>query len=122
TERGMPYSMKLCAPLALFAATLTAQVPPEFQMREHTGANGEALKYVLYAPKNLEPGKTYPFLLFLHGSCEECVTHERILRESNLQLWHGYGSNQQQEPTFLVAPAGGRGGWNRNGRSEAIWE
>lgn len=118
----MPHPKTFCALLALFAWTLAAQTPPEFQMREHTGANGESLKYVVYAPKNLESGKTYPFLLFLHGSCGECITHERILRESNLQLWHGYERNQQQGPTFLAAPAGGQGGWNRNGRGEAVWE
>lgn len=118
----MPHTKTFCALLALFIRTAAGQTPPEFQHREHTGTNGEALKYVVYAPKDIEAGKTYPFLLFLHGSCGECITHERILRESNLRFWHGYERNEQREPTFLVAPAGGQGGWNRNGRSESIWE
>ena len=120
----MLHSKTLPLPMAvaLLASAALAQqtAPEEFQKREHTGANGEALKYVVYVPKNLEDGKTYPFLLFLHGSCGECVTHERILRESNLRLWHGYDRNVQQEPTFLAAPAGGQGGWSRNGRGESV--
>jgi len=118
----MLHTKTFCALLALFVGSMTGQTPEEFQKREHTGANGEALKYVVYVPQQLESGKTYPFLLFLHGSCGECITHERILRESNLQLWHGYERDEQREPTFLVAPVGGRGGWNRNGRGEAILE
>jgi pimeloyl-ACP methyl ester carboxylesterase len=107
--------------LNLFAAVGIA-APPEFEFRERTSTGGETLKYVAYGPQNLEPGKTYPFLLFLHGSCAVCVTHQRILRESNLQLWHDYDRNAQREPTFLVAPAGGRGGWTNEARSAAVLE
>lgn len=52
--------------LTLFVGTLAAQTPPEFQMREHTGANGEAFKYLVYVPRNLEAGK--PTL-----SCSSCT-------------------------------------------------
>lgn len=112
---------RLLLVLTLFAAAALA-APPEFENRERTSTGGETLQYVVYKPQNLELGKTYPFLLFLHGSCGECITHERILRESNLQLWHDYERNVQKEPTFLVAPAGGRGGWTNEARSAAVLE
>jgi dienelactone hydrolase len=42
--------------------------------------------------------------------------------ESGLQIWHGYESNVQREPTFLFAPAGGTGSWTREPRRGKIFE
>lgn len=89
--------------------------------RVYEGGDGTSLKYVLYVPEKMEADEPVPLLLYLHGSCGECVTHERIMKESNLQLWHCYEKMTQLEPTILVAPAGGRGGWTRNGRAEALF-
>lgn len=99
-----------------------AQTPPEYQFRERTRSDGETLKHVVYQPRKVEEGRRYPLVIYLHGSCEECVTQERILRESGLQFWHGYDRNEQREPTFLVAPAGGTGGWAGPARREAVFE
>ncbi len=84
---------------------------------EYSFEAAHGLRYVVYTPKAaLEPGEArFPLVLYLHGSCAECITHARILKESNLQVWHGYGRNEQLEPTFLIAPAGGRGGWGAQG-------
>ena len=92
----------------------TAQTAPqlkEYQFRERTSSGGETLKHVVYVPQNLQPGRKHPLVVYLHGSCDECITHERILQESGLQWWHEYDRDVQQEPTFLMAPAGGTGGW-----------
>jgi pimeloyl-ACP methyl ester carboxylesterase len=99
-----------------------AQRPSEYQFRERTSSGGETLKHVVYAPKNLEQGRKYPLVVYLHGSCDVCVTHERILQESGLRWWHGYDRNTQREPTFLVAPAGGTGGWTGAARRQAVFE
>lgn len=108
---------------ALFPADALGQnVPDEYDLRVYTSPNSVTITHVVYIPKNLEPGKKYPFVVYLHGSCEECTTHERILKESGLQVWHAYGENEQIEPTFLFAPAGGRSGWTRENRREAIFE
>ncbi len=114
-------TFKALALLAACGLALAQDRPPEFQFRE-LATDAETLPYVVYAPKNLEPDKSYPFVVFLHGSCEVCVTHERILKESNLRMWHGYDRNEQREPTFLVAPAGGRGGWTSRERTAALFE
>lgn len=99
-----------------------AQRPSEYQFRERTSSGGETLKHVVYVPRNLERDRKYPLVVYLHGSCGECITHERILKESGLQWWHGYDRNVQREPTFLFAPAGGTGGWTSEARRKAVFE
>jgi len=106
--------------LAWIAVSLCA-APPEFQMRESTHSSGVAMKHVVYVPKQLEPGRRYPFAVYLHGYCPECSTHERILRESGLQFWHGYERNVQKEPTFLLAPVGGGERWTAPARRDALF-
>lgn len=114
--------------LPLFAFAITAAIgvpvfaaaPPEFQLRESTAA-GVSMKHAVYVPTQLQAGRTYPFAVYLHGYCPECTTHERILRESGLQFWHGYGGNVQKEPTFLLAPAGGGERWTTPARRDALF-
>ncbi|MEP7364570.1 MAG: hypothetical protein ABI972_15040, partial [Acidobacteriota bacterium] len=79
------------------------------------------MKHVVYVPTQLERGKLYPFTVYLHGYCPECITHERILRESGLQFWHGYDRDVQQEPTFLLAPVGGGERWTAPARRDALF-
>ena len=109
--------------LGLVAAVALSQTnaPPEYQRREAPIQGAEPLKYLVYVPRQLEAGQRYPLVVYLHGSCKECVTHERILRESGLQVWHGYERNAQREPTFLFAPAGGTGGWTREPGRQTIF-
>jgi len=107
-----------CSP----ALAQTGPNPREFQFRERISSGGETLKHVVYVPRNLEPGLKYPLAVYLHGSCAECVTHERILKESGLQWWHEYDRDVQREPTFLFAPAGGTGGWSGPARRQAVFE
>lgn len=98
--------------------TASQAVPPEYQYLEKDG-----LKYILYhpAPNALVEGEVYPLVLYLHGSCSECITHERIAIESNLMFWHNYSANTQPIPTFIIAPAGGTGGWTGESRRNTIF-
>jgi len=114
----------LCAALACTAIAggqTQPGEPPEFQKREFVDSAGEALQYVVYVPPELAVEKAVPLLIFLHGSCGVCVTHERILKESNLQFWHGYERNVQREPTILMARVGGRGGWTGASRQRVVF-
>jgi pimeloyl-ACP methyl ester carboxylesterase len=104
------------------AVAQTQKPPSEFLLRERANAGADPLKYLVYAPRNLEPGRRYPFVVYLHGSCAECTTHERIMQESGLRIWHGYDRDVQREPTFMFAPAGGTGGWTGPVRRQAIFE
>ncbi len=108
--------------VVLVASLAPAQQPPEFQQREAAIGGGETLRYLVYQPRDLKADGRYPLVIYLHGSCGECVTHERIMRESGLQIWHDYERNVQREPTFLFAPAGGTGGWTRDPRRSKIFE
>ncbi|MEZ5402916.1 MAG: alpha/beta hydrolase-fold protein [Bryobacteraceae bacterium] len=108
--------------LGAVAPLFGAGLPPEYSEREAPVRGAEPLKYLVYAPRQLAAGERYPLVVYLHGSCKECVTHERIARESGLRMWHGYDRNVQREPTFLFAPAGGTGGWTREPRREKIFE
>ena len=104
------------------AKAQTAPQLKEYQFRERTSSGGETLKHVVYVPQNLQSGRKYPLVVYLHGSCDECITHERILKESGLQWWHEYDRDVQQEPTFLVAPAGGTRGWISAAGRQAVFE
>jgi pimeloyl-ACP methyl ester carboxylesterase len=125
-------SLRLFAPFLLLACltglvsgparSQTSPQLPEYQFRERTSSGGETLKHVVYVPRNLEAGRKYPLAVYLHGRCDECVTHERILQESGLRWWHEYDKDVQQEPTFLLAPVGGIGGWTSEARRQAVFE
>ena len=70
--------------------------------REFTAANGTVVKYRFSAPATLEPGKTYPLVLFLHGAGERGD-------DNKAQLKHGVqsiiaGADTLGDPVFLVAP------------------
>lgn len=105
--------------VALALAGLTTQLNgqpfPQIQYLEHNG-----LLYIAYIPDDLQQGQVYPLVLYMHGSCGECVTHSRITNEGGFQMWHNYGSNTQDEPTFMIAPAGGTGGWTSTDRSNTV--
>ena len=64
--------------------------------------DGTVLKYRLSAPESLEPGKTYPLVLFLHGAGERGD-------DNSAQLKHGVipiieGAKKLGDPCFLIAP------------------
>ena len=115
----LPFSttIRALAPFLLLAACYGQASFPEY----HFKRAGD-LSYVAYIPGEdaLKPGKRYPLVLYLHGSCAECITHERIARESNFRFWHGYDKNVQTEPTFVIAPAGGTAGWTDSARREPV--
>jgi poly(3-hydroxybutyrate) depolymerase len=101
--KWLPLLFSIVTIFAILApAGLPAAEPPEFQKREFAVEGAEPLKYVVYVPAHLSADKPVPFLIFLHGRADDCITHERILKESNLQFWHGYDRDVQREPTLLL--------------------
>ncbi len=72
------------------------------QAREWTSSDGTVVKYRWSAPQFTKPGKTYPLILFLHGS-GECGD------DNALQLQNGViplleGTSKLGQPVFLIAP------------------
>jgi predicted peptidase len=78
--------------------------PPDLPLEKftYTDANGRKLPYRLLEPALIEPGQTYPLVLFLHGAGERGDDNEK-------QLVHGVAEfakdvNRRKYPCFLVAP------------------
>lgn len=74
----------------------------ELESREYTARDGTTVKYRWSAPEKIEPGKTYPLVLFLHGSGERGD-------DNTAQLRHGVrailaGAAKLDQPLFLIAP------------------
>lgn len=88
----------LIASLMTTSAALAAM--PE--AREWRAPDGSSVKYRWSAPNPVEPGKTYPLVLFLHGAGERGD-------DNTAQLKHGVipiieGTRKLGKPVFLIAP------------------
>src|SRR5688572_11620575 len=58
--------------MALLAASFLGSAAPESGFLDKTiDYNGAAVKYVVYVPKEYNPEKAHPSILFLHGSGEQ---------------------------------------------------
>ncbi|WP_425614586.1 prolyl oligopeptidase family serine peptidase [Anatilimnocola sp. NA78] len=73
-----------------------------FEARTFTGSDGEKLNYRLLKPKDYDPNKKYPLVLFMHGAGERGDDNKR-------QLVHGmndFASDAIMEkyPAFVMAP------------------
>ncbi|QDU30003.1 Prolyl oligopeptidase family protein [Anatilimnocola aggregata] len=73
-----------------------------FEARTYAGAGGEKLNYRLLKPKDYDPNKKYPLVLFMHGAGERGDDNKR-------QLVHGMNDFASDEvmakyPAFVVAP------------------
>ena len=74
----------------------------------------DSTEYYLYTPTNMEAGKKYPVVLFMHGCCG--VNDHATLRncvDPPVRMWHNFGANTQQVPTYIIAPATSRG-WQQH--------
>ncbi|GIW79831.1 MAG: hypothetical protein KatS3mg105_1638 [Gemmatales bacterium] len=90
------------AQLVLFCTTAMAQVPKDLPLAAdvYIDSKGNKLPYRLLKPKNYDPKKKYPLVLFLHGAGERGTDNKK-------QLIHGIGDfvrNQDKYPCFVVVP------------------
>jgi len=93
------------APLGIFAASIfgclfSSGAEPE--AREWTAEDGTVVRYRWSAPETIEPGKTYPLILFMHGAGERGT-------DNTAHLKHGIGpiiegTKKAGQPVFLIAP------------------
>ncbi|MCB1120117.1 MAG: prolyl oligopeptidase family serine peptidase [Verrucomicrobiae bacterium] len=71
-------------------------------------------EYMLYRPKNLEPGKRYPIALFMHGCCgQDDHATLRNAVDPPVRMWHNWGANTQKVPTYIISGATSRG-WEQH--------
>ncbi|MFW5726159.1 MAG: alpha/beta hydrolase-fold protein [Bacteroidota bacterium] len=73
-----------------------------FQEKEFITSNGQPLPYRILFPESMEPGESYPVVLFLHGAGERGNDNEK-------QLIHGSSlfldaENREKYPAIVVFP------------------
>ena len=65
----------------------------------------DSTEYYLYTPEGMKPGIKYPVVLAMHGCCGE--DYHATLRNTVdpiVRIWHQFGKNKQEEPTYIIAP------------------
>jgi len=67
---------------------------------------GKRMPYRLFRPAHLEPGRTYPLVVFLHGAGGSGTDNDRQLRGANVfgALVWTLPENQERHPAFVLAP------------------
>jgi predicted peptidase len=86
--------------ISLWAGCIAHAVQPE--AREWKSPGGSVVKYRWSAPANPEPGKTYPLVLFLHGSGERGSDNTAQLRHGVMPILKA--AEKLGQPCFLIAP------------------
>lgn len=85
-----------------FTRAAIAKDPLPLTKEVFKGSNGGSLPYQLMAPAQVEKGKTYPLVIFLHGAGERGNDNQK-------QSVHGVPqfaseANRKKYPCFLIAP------------------
>lgn len=96
-------------PMYLFSQDIDYKGFPEWSLNKR-----DSTEYALYTPANLKPGEKYPIALFLHGCCG--TDNHASLRNAvdpPVRMWHQFGANKQQIPTYIISPATSRG-WKQH--------
>ena len=96
--------LSVSVPLFAFLRTASAADPWQdaYQAKTYRDAAGQALPYRLLRPEKVEPGKSYPLVLFMHGAGERGT-------DNALQLVYFAAEfvkpeNRQKYPCFVVSP------------------
>jgi predicted peptidase len=73
-----------------------------FDARTFQVASGQVLPYRLLKPRNYDPGKKYPLVLFLHGVGERGSDNQAQLK--NAVSIFAREKNRKEFPSFVVVP------------------
>lgn len=80
-----------------------AALRERLERRVYTSADGQTLPYRLAIPKNLDPTKRYPLIVFFHGAGERGSDNEAQLAHAEV-LHLVSDAVAAQHPALLVAP------------------
>jgi predicted peptidase len=86
-----------------------ASFASEPEAREWTAKDGTVVKYRWCAPDKIEPGKSYPLVLFFHGSGERGSDNAAQTKHGVLPILEG--TEKLGQPVFLIAPQCPLGRW-----------
>lgn len=106
---------------SLFSAPLTAADPAPGQQVEQsfTTSDGTEVQYLLYLPKDYDPAKPTPTMLFLHGRGESYGPLSLVAKWGPPQLVQ----QGQDFPMILISPqCPGNDSWNRPTQQKRLVE
>lgn len=95
----------ICHLLVLQAQEIDYKGLPQWSWQKR-----DSTEYFLYTPSNIKKDKRYPVVLALHGCCGK--DYKATLRNTVdpiVRVWHNFGENTQDEPTYIIAPRTSRG-------------
>ena len=79
------------------------------EAKNFTATDGTEVLYRFATPEKTEEGKTYPLVLFLHGSGERGTDNKAQLKNGAIPILRGAAAIDQ--PTYLIAPQCPPGKW-----------
>ncbi|MEX2187631.1 MAG: alpha/beta hydrolase-fold protein [Pirellulales bacterium] len=92
--------------LGISAVNADADATKAYEARVHKYTGGEykdeEFKYRMLSPANIEAGKKYPVVLFLHGAGERGDDNESQLKY--FPTWMAEAKMREKYPCFVIAP------------------
>jgi predicted peptidase len=107
---GKPDSDERWAPINALKRQ-APQLAKAFAPHVYVSQSGERMPYRLFTPARLEPGRSYPLIVFLHGAGGSGTDNVKQLEGGNVYgalVWT-LPENQARHPTFVLAP---QSDWN----------
>jgi len=102
--------------LMLIALPLSAQDMSVFEKRVYT-VNSQSLPYRIMFPKDYNPNKKYPLVIFLHGAGERGTDNEKHLKNGGQWL---VDNLQSDYPAIVIAPQCPEIGYWVNAKREVL--
>ncbi len=106
------------APLATRRRVEYTEPKPEDFLADTFEANGKVLPYRLFKPRDYDPARPYPLVLFLHGAGERGTDNQKQLsKNGNGSFSFISAKRQQRDPCFFLAPqctSIGGAQWNKS--------
>lgn len=104
----LPYPPRSEERVALIDAfkKMAPNLMKQFASFTHTNDQDEIMPYRLFMPKEPEPGRKYPLVVFLHGASGSGTDNEKQLQGGSMfggLVWV-LPENQERFPCFVVAP------------------
>jgi dienelactone hydrolase len=106
--------VSVCLTLVFFWTMSFAQEIDYKGFPQWSWGKKDSTEYFLYTPADIQKGKKYPLVLFLHGCCGQ--DYHATLRNAvdpPVRVWHNFGENTQTIPTFIISPKTSQG-WSQH--------
>lgn len=100
-KTGTGYRACMVVLLCLSAATAFARKHETGFLDRTASLNGESYRYQVYVPRDFDPKKKWPVILFLHGAGER---NDDGLQQTDVGIGHAIRANASRFPFIVVMP------------------